>query len=308
MYLCSHWWCACCIFGPPWGPWDIGSRSSNDPHQSIWLELDWAVQGFSASNLWTVGSPCSRSLLRTRRLALRMTPNWNTCCTSWATLNGRSMDAGSLAGDTPTTVQKTTKSTNAFMEYLGTTMGSEIPQWCRIYHLEDIKVFNKIINEFMDYTIWCLTKATSIQRGEECSVLLYTCTHWQGTHEEAPEHASETTVEILENCWTYYVLNSSMNLMGLGNKNVHAICKEPCKQNQHKGQKHQQHSCNNCIKQYPSGCSLWWAKDSNCNSFSLNYGKHVFHFAILKSSLMSFNNRSRTFCIVLLQRRFTILL
>ena len=149
--------------------------------------------------------------------------------------------------------------------------------------------------------IWCLTKATSIQRGEECSVLLYTCTHWQGTHEEAPEHASETTVEILENCWTYYVLNSSMNLMGLGNKNVHAICKEPCKQNQHKGQKHQQHSCNNCIKQYPSGCSLWWAKDSNCNSFSLNYGKHVFHFAILKSSLMSFNNRSRTFCIVLLQ-------
>ena len=34
--------------------------------------------------------------LRTRRMALRMTPSWNTCCTSWVTLNGRSMDAGSL--------------------------------------------------------------------------------------------------------------------------------------------------------------------------------------------------------------------
>ena len=42
------------------------------------------------------------------------------------------------------------------------------------------------------------------------------------------------TAEMLK-CRTYHIVNSGMDLMGLGNKNVHAIYKGPCGQNQNMG-------------------------------------------------------------------------
>ena len=158
--LDSHQRCTSAVIGdvPAVSLDPLGALETLGPEAPMTLtnpfgwNLTWAVQGFSASNLWTVGSPCNRSLLRTRRIALRMTPNWNTCCTSWATLNGRSMDAGSLQVTHPPLSRRPQRAPMLLWNTLAQLWAQEIPQWCRIYQLEDIRIFNKIINEFMDYT------------------------------------------------------------------------------------------------------------------------------------------------------------
>ena len=145
------------------------------------------------------------------------------------------------------------------MEYLATKMDQEVSEWCRIYQLEHIRVHNN--KNLWTTSAWWLTNAASYlkrRRRGMSSTTLFT--------PSITRSLSKKLLSMLEKSWAYYAVNFSMDLMGLGNKNIMQSARDLTSTTSTMNRSTSSYHTTTTQKHH-SGCSSYPAMDSTCNSW-----------------------------------------
>ena len=147
------------------------------------------------------------------------------------------------------------------MDYLLSMIDHEVSQHCRIYQLEDVRIWaGESPDELMESLPW-LTDATSqsmMKRNVMCST--YCFVHALSDKDLVKKllalDLKATTAKMLEVCWTHIAISNNLDTLGLvGSKPVYVFHQgKHNRQCQHGAkQPGNQHQCGNCTKSHPSG-------------------------------------------------------
>ena len=170
-------------------------------------------------------------------------------------------------------VKKIKASADKFMDYLLSTMDHEVSQHCRIYQLEDVRIW---AGESPDELVECLHVLADhcnfpTNDKKEHNVQYHfvrTLSDKDLVKKLLALDLKATTAKMLEVCQTHITISNNLDALGLvGSKPIHAIHQgKHNKQCQHGAKQHgNQHQFGICTKSYLPGQLSCPVKDSTCN-------------------------------------------
>ena len=174
---------------------------------------------------------------------------------------------------TASEIEKAKASADKFMGYLLSTMDHEVSQCCRIYQLEDVRIWAW---ESPDELIECLHALADncnfpTDEEKECNEqyrLIWALSNKDLVKKLLALDLKATTAKMLEVCQTRIAISDNLDAMGLAHpKPVHAIHQGNHKKQCQQGSKPtaNQHQCSSCVKSHSLGCASCSAKDATCN-------------------------------------------
>ena len=170
-------------------------------------------------------------------------------------------------------VKKKKASADKFMDYLLSMMDHEVSQRCRIYQLEDVRIWaGESPDELVEHLHALADCCNFLTDDEKERNVQYRFVRALSDKDLVKKllalDLTATTAKMLEVCRTHIAISDNLDALGLvGSKPVHAIHQgKHNKQRQHGvKQPGNQHQCGNCTKSHPPGRSSCPAKDSTCN-------------------------------------------
>ena len=160
----------------------------------------------------------------------------------------------------------------AFMDYLSLTMDHTVSQCCRIYQLEDVRIWpGESPDELVDH-LWALADWCNFPTEDEKEWnIKYRFVRALSDKELIKKLLAldlmATTSRMLEVCYTHFAISDNFEAMGLKEqkkKTVNAIWRhnKPCQGK--KPPADSVHSCGCCTKSHPPGRSSCPARDDHC--------------------------------------------